>query len=89
MGPGQALPGAVTLRERSCFRRAAHMKRSDSPFVHPAFEHEVVRKTQCEVHIFDPTLSLGKQQELGRVKEFTFHDVGLTAEGSKVQQRAQ
>ena len=61
------------------------MKRTDTLLVPPAFEHEVVRKTQCEVHIFDPTLSLGKQQELERVKEFSFHDVGLTEEGIEVQ----
>ena len=50
------------------------------------FEWDVVRKTKCEVHIFDPTLSLGTQQELRRVKEFKFHDIGLIAEGLKVQQ---
>ena len=61
------------------------MKCIQSLCVPPAFEHEAARKTRCEVHIFDPTLSLGKQQELGRVKEFRFHNVGLTGEGIKVQ----
>ena len=60
------------------------MRCSERLCVPPAFEHEAARKTQCEVHIFDPTLSLGKQQELGRVKEFRFHNVGLTGEGTKV-----
>ncbi len=40
--------------------------------------------TPCEVHIFDPTLSLGTQQQLRLVKEFNFHDTGLIAEGVKV-----
>lgn len=49
------------------------------------FEQDVVHKTQCEVHIFDPTLSLGTQQQLRLVKEFNFHDTGLIAEGLKVR----
>ena len=40
--------------------------------------------TPCEVHVFDPTLSLGTQQQLRLVKEFEFHDTGLIAEGVKV-----
>ena len=52
------------------------------------FEQDVVHKTQCEVHIFDPTLSLGTQQQLRGVKEFNFHDTGLIAEGLKVSAAA-
>ena len=48
------------------------------------FEQDLVRKTQCEVHIFDPTLPLATQQQLRLVKEFNFHDTGLIAEGPKV-----
>lgn len=49
------------------------------------FEQDIVSKTECEVHIFDPTLGLGLQQQLRRVKEFNFHDIGLIAEGAKVK----
>ena len=48
------------------------------------FEQDVVHKTQCEVHIFDPTLSLGTQQQLRLVKEFHFHDTGRAAESNEV-----
>ncbi|CAL5226972.1 g9857 [Coccomyxa viridis] len=47
------------------------------------FEQDIVHMTPCEVHIFDPTLSLGTQQQLRQVKEFDFHDTGLIAEGVK------
>lgn len=48
----------------------------------------MVHQTQCEVHIFDPTLSLGTQQQLRGVKEFNFHDTGLIAEGLKASAAA-
>ena len=52
--------------------------------MHAEFEQDIVHMTPCEVHIFDPTLSLGTQQQLRQVKEFDFHDTGLIAEGVKV-----
>ena len=87
MWPEQALPGVFTFW-KGLLQTCPHMKCSDTLLMPTAFEHEAARKTQCKVHIFDPTLSLGKQQELGRVKEFSFHNVGLTGEGIKVQLQA-
>ena len=46
------------------------------------------RAPQCEVHVFDPTLTEDIQQQVDDVKGITFHNLGLGAEeGMRVLKR--
>ena len=48
---------------------------------HAEFEEDIVEKTRCEVHIFDPTLSKEQQQLIESNPHFNFHAYGLGPEG--------
>ena len=47
-----------------------------------SFEEDVLNRTPCEVHTFDPTLDSGKRALVERVPAIHLHEYGLGAEDS-------
>lgn len=41
------------------------------------FEQDLLRKTKCDVHVFDPTLSPEVQKQVSSIKGVTLHNYGL------------
>lgn len=41
---------------------------------------EILAKTPCEVHTFDPTLPAQKREQVERIPGLVFHNYGLAAE---------
>lgn len=41
------------------------------------FEQDLLRKTKCDVHVFDPTLSAEVQQQVSSIRGVTLHNYGL------------
>ena len=49
-----------------------------------SFEEDVLRKTVCEVHTFDPTLSPEQEAKVLAVPGINLHKIGLAAKSGEV-----
>ena len=43
------------------------------------FEQDIIKKSRCEVHVFDPTLDEAVAAQVKAIKGVTFHPYGLGA----------
>lgn len=43
----------------------------------PSFEDEILRRTPCTVHTFDPTLDDAKRENLRRFPDLRVHEIGI------------
>ena len=43
------------------------------------FEQDIIKKSRCEVHVFDPTLDEAVAAQVRAIKGVTFHPYGLGA----------
>ena len=50
-----------------------------------SFEEDVLRKTACEVHTFDPTLDPEQEAQVLAVPGINLHKIGLAAEPGEVR----
>lgn len=50
------------------------------------FEQDLLRKTKCDVHVFDPTLNPEAQQRVSSIKGVTLHNYGLGVKDGLVSQ---